>query len=106
MTKFTLKPVQANTHSVYRDGKLVGEFRFIRDRVITTPHGPGGSQRVCNIATAGTLEDFETDTRHDLGCFSWFKDVRRHVEAHFDSAQNFRLPTMAHGVQPQQRVIG
>jgi hypothetical protein len=95
MTKITFKPIpgQANCHSVFKDGKLVGEFRFIRDRVITTPNGPGGSQRVCTIATAGNLTDFESNGEYDLGCFAWFKDVKRHIEAHYTSKAARLRPT-------------
>lgn len=85
----------ANTHDVYRDGKHVGQFRFIRDRVITAPFGNGGSQRVCDIVTAGNLSDFVTGTVHDLGCFSYFQDVKRYVAAHFDGTS--RLPVLAKG---------
>lgn len=84
MKKITFKPNGANTHQVFADGVLVGEFRFIRDRVITTPHGKPGP-RVCNIVTAGTLTDFISKGDFDLACFSWFKDVKKHVAAHFNS---------------------
>jgi hypothetical protein len=100
MTKITFKPIPgfANCHSVFKDGKLVGEFKFIRDRVITTPNGPGGSQRVCTIATAGNLTDFESDGEYDLGCFSYFKDVKRHIEAHYTSrAARLRPTAYRHG---------
>lgn len=97
MTKIIIRPKQgwANTHEVFADGKRVGEFRFIRDRVITTPYGNGGSRRVCDIATAGQLTDLTSSTVHDLGCFSWFADVKHYVTAHFDGTS--RLPVLAQG---------
>lgn len=90
-----IKPTGTNCHDVYMDGKRVGEFRFIRDRVITTPYGNGGSRRVCDIVTAGKLIDLRNSTVHDLGCFSWFKDVKRYVVAHFDGTSP--LPVQARG---------
>jgi hypothetical protein len=100
-----IKPMGVNEHSVFIDGKLVGEFRFIRDRVITTPHGRPGP-RVTNIVTAGVLLDHTTNTRHDLGGFAWFKDVKRHVIAHFENVKtkfgDSRLPILGYGVGTDQ----
>lgn len=93
MSKIIIKPAgEANCHDVYLDGKRVGEFRFIRDRVYTRPQ-PGMERRM-DIATAGKLIDLTTSTVHDLGCFAWFTDVKRHVTAHFEG---HRLPTIAKG---------
>lgn len=101
-----IRPMAANEHSVFIDGKLVGEFRFIRDRVITAPHGHGGSQRVVSIVTAGVLLDHTTNTRHDLSGFAWFKDVKRHVVAHFENIKtkfgNTRLPILGYGLGTDQ----
>jgi hypothetical protein len=82
MSKIMFKPAgAANTHSVFKDGKLVGEFRFIRDKVITRPDPRG--ERIGNFATAGHFSDFESNGEYDLGCFAYFKDVKRHIEAHY-----------------------
>jgi hypothetical protein len=84
MSKIMIKPAgAANTHSVFKDGKLVGEFRFFRDKVITRPNPLG--ERIGTIATAGHFTDFENDGEYDLGCFAYFKDVKRHIEAHYTS---------------------
>lgn len=90
MTKITFKPAgQANTHSVFKDGKLVGEFRFFRDKVITRPDPMG--ERIGNFATAGHFTDFESNGEYDLGCFAYFKDVKRHIEAHYTCGNVGRL---------------
>jgi hypothetical protein len=84
MSKIMFKPAgAANTHSVFKDGKLVGEFRFIREKVITRPDPRG--ERIGNFATAGHFSDFESNGEYDLGCFAFFKDVKRHLEAHYTS---------------------
>jgi hypothetical protein len=84
MSKIMFKPAgAANTHSVFKDGVLVGEFRFFRDKVITRPNPLG--ERIGTMATAGHFTDFESNGEYDLGCFAYFKDVKRHIEAHYTS---------------------
>lgn len=83
MSKIIFKPAgAANTHSVFKDGKLVGEFRFIRAR--------GG------IATAGILSDFTSNGEYDLSCFAYFKDVKRRIAAHYTSTAAARLNPVAY----------
>lgn len=90
MSKIMIKPAgAANTHSVFMDGKLVGEFRFIRDKVVTRPDPRG--ERIGNYATAGHFSDFESNGEYDLGNFAYFKDVKRHIEAHYTCGNAGRM---------------
>jgi hypothetical protein len=93
MSNIKIKPAgAANTHSVFKDGKLVGEFRFVRDKIITRPDPM--SERIGTIACAGELYDFDSNGVYDLGNFAYFKDVKRHIVAHYTSKATRLRPTL------------